>query len=105
MDFLTAFLTPYIMNDINAHIGYIFAAISGIGFLYAILLQPELRGRSLEEVEELFDEFRWGWQFQKVKTTGAGAMMAQLEHHQVDVEADGDGHEKAQDAGVTVRDV
>ena len=31
--------------------------------------------------------------------------MAQLEHHQVDVEADGDGQEKAQDTGVTVRDV
>ena len=30
--FLTAFFTPYIMNDINAHIGYIFAAIQGLDF-------------------------------------------------------------------------
>ncbi|KAK6907947.1 hypothetical protein I203_101948 [Kwoniella mangroviensis CBS 8507] len=64
-------------------IGYLFAGIAGIGLLYAIFLLPELRGRSLEEVDELFEKprFRWGWQFKGVVTTGVGAQIANLESH------------------------
>ncbi|WVQ65533.1 hypothetical protein V865_003192 [Kwoniella europaea PYCC6329] len=81
--FLTAFFTPYIMKSIHADIGYLFAGIAGIGLLYAIFLLPELRGRSLEEVDELFEKprFRWGWQYKGVVTTGVGAQIANLESH------------------------
>ena len=53
--FLTAFCTPYVMNHIGAKIGFVFASIAFIGLVYAIFLLPELRGRSLEEVDELFE--------------------------------------------------
>lgn len=48
--------------------------------LFGIFLVPELKGRSLEETDELFDAgLVWGWQFSKYKTTGAGARIAALE--------------------------
>ncbi|OCF39373.1 hypothetical protein I317_06858 [Kwoniella heveanensis CBS 569] len=88
--FLTAFFTPYIMKSIHANIGFVFAGIAGIGFIYAVLLLPELRGRSLEEVDELFENprFRWGWQYQGVKTTGIGAEIANLERHGAHADAE-----------------
>ncbi|OCF75584.1 flavonol synthase [Kwoniella mangroviensis CBS 8886] len=71
------------LEIVSGDIGYLFAGIAGIGLLYAIFLLPELRGRSLEEVDELFEKprFRWGWQFKGVVTTGVGAQIANLESH------------------------
>jgi hypothetical protein len=79
--FAVAFSSPYILNVIGAKIGYIFTVISGAGLLFAIFLLPELRGRSLEEVDELFEKprFRWAWQFKGAQTTGLGARVAQLQ--------------------------
>ena len=68
---------------------------------FGVFLVPELRGRSLEEVDELYDAgLKWGWQFkvishsnilkfsnlltvppqQSYETTGAGAQIAALEN-------------------------
>ncbi len=48
--------------------------------LFGIFLIPELKGRSLEETDELFDAgLMWGWQFPSYKTSGAGARLAALE--------------------------
>ncbi|WVW84361.1 hypothetical protein I302_106395 [Kwoniella bestiolae CBS 10118] len=80
--FVVAFSTPYVMQKIGANVGYVFAAIAFIGLVFAIFFLPELKGRSLEEMDELFDNprFKWGWQYPKVQTTGAGAAVAQVEN-------------------------
>ena len=79
--FAVAFSSPYILNVIGAKIGYVFTVISGAGLLFAIFFLPELRGRSLEEVDELFESprFRWAWQFKNAQTTGLGARVAQIQ--------------------------
>lgn len=46
---------------------------------------PELTGRSLEEVDELFDAGLWAWQFKGHKTTGIGHRIALLEEHDATV--------------------
>ena len=40
---------------------------------------PELRGRSLEEVDELFEAGLQAWQFSSYKTRGTGALIAALQ--------------------------
>ena len=40
---------------------------------------PELSGRSLEEVDELFERRLWAWQFAGAETTGAGRRIHELE--------------------------
>lgn len=48
--------------------------------LFGVFLIPELKERSLEETDELFDAgLRWGWQFATYETHGAGARIAALE--------------------------
>ncbi|WVQ82101.1 hypothetical protein IAT38_004229 [Cryptococcus sp. DSM 104549] len=69
--FAVSFASPYVVNVIGAKIGYVFTFISGCGLIFSIFFLPELRGRTLEEVDELFDKprFRWGWQFKSAKTS------------------------------------
>ena len=59
---LVGFTSPYIMNapygNIGGKIGYIFAGMSVLSLIFAVLWVPELRGRSLEEVDELFEVSR-----------------------------------------------
>jgi hypothetical protein len=46
------------------------------------LFVPELKGRSLEEVDELFEAKLWAWQFSKYQTSGIGHRIAELEDHE-----------------------
>jgi hypothetical protein len=55
---LTSFTTPYFINskELNwgAQVGYIWAVSNAITFAYFYVFLPEMRGRSLEEIDELF---------------------------------------------------
>ena len=53
------------------------------GAIFAIFFVPELKGRSLEETDELFDMNLWAWQFHNAKTIGIGARITQLEEGNV----------------------
>ena len=67
--------------NLGSNVGWFFAAPSFILMLFGIFLVPELRGRSLEETDELYNAgLRWGWQFSRYETTGAGAQIAALEN-------------------------
>jgi len=79
--FVVSFTSPYIMNYIGGKIGFIFGGVAIVSLIFAILFLPELAGRSLEEVDELFEKprFRWGWQFKNAQTEGVGHRIAALE--------------------------
>ncbi|ORY25074.1 general substrate transporter [Naematelia encephala] len=81
---LVSFTTPYIMNKpyggIGGKIGYVFGGMAAISLVFAILFVPELKGRGLEEVDELFERRHWGWEYSSIKTSGYGAAIAQLEN-------------------------
>lgn len=57
--FVNNYSVPYLLNKpgagLGAKVGYIFAAISICAFLFTVFFVPELKGRSLEEVDELFE--------------------------------------------------
>lgn len=38
------------------------------------------QGRSLEEVDELFEAHIWAWQFKKYKTTGTAGLLTEIEN-------------------------
>ena len=49
-------------------------------FLFGVFIIPDLKGRSLEEVDELFGaRLKWAWQFSRYQTEGTGAKIAALE--------------------------
>ncbi|KAL1406155.1 hypothetical protein Q8F55_007839 [Vanrija albida] len=82
-NWLVSFTSPYIMNKpyggIGGKIGYIFGGMAVLSLLFAIFVVPELRGRGLEEVDELFERPHWGWQYKHIKTTGMGAQIARIQ--------------------------
>lgn len=54
---------PYLLGtggvgvNLGAKVGWIFGGISFLSFIFVTLFIPELSGRSLEEVDELFVSF------------------------------------------------
>lgn len=83
--FLVTFVTPYLLEspgpNMGPKIGWIFAAAAYVSGLFGFFCMPELKGRSLEEVDEMFEAKIQAWDFGKFETTGAGRRLIALEAH------------------------
>ncbi len=81
--FAITFTIPYLLGkpgaNLAAKVGFVFMGICIAGVLFCFFFVPELSGRSLEEVDELFEQNLWAWQFKGATTTGVGARIAELE--------------------------
>ena len=81
--FAVSYSIPYLIGTPGANlgpkIGYFFMGICIAGLLFIIFFVPEITGRSLEEVDELFERRLWAWQFEKAETHGIGRTIAELE--------------------------
>ncbi|KAK3690548.1 general substrate transporter [Podospora appendiculata] len=70
---LTGFCSPYFINpdalNWGAKYGYVWAASSFICGIFYFLFLPELKGRTLEEIDELFERRVPAWKFKSTKTT------------------------------------
>lgn len=57
-NFVVSFVVPYLLNDdyagLHSKVGFIFGAICFLGVVWAWFCFPELKGRSLEEIDEMF---------------------------------------------------
>jgi hypothetical protein len=56
--FVVTFVVPYLINDayagLQSKVGFIFGSICVLGLVWAYFFFPELKGRSLEEIDEFF---------------------------------------------------
>lgn len=56
--FVTSFTTPYLINsryaNLGGKLGYIYGVINVLVVICVYFFVPELKGRSLEEVDQLF---------------------------------------------------
>lgn len=59
LTFLVSFTLPYLLNapyaNLQAKVGYIYGSFSVATFFFAYYFVPELKNRSLEEVDEIFE--------------------------------------------------
>ncbi|KAG7284582.1 hypothetical protein NEMBOFW57_010960 [Staphylotrichum longicolle] len=69
---LTGFCSPYFINPENmnwgAKYGYIWAGSNFACGIFFFLCLPELKGRTLEEIDELFERRISAWKFKTTKT-------------------------------------
>ena len=83
--FIVTFCIPYLLGtpgaNLGAKVGWLLGGDSVIGVIFVIFFVPELAGRSLEEVDELFEARLWAWQFKSYKTSGIGHRITELEEH------------------------
>ncbi len=56
-----AFGVPPLLWNISYKMYYIFAAFNGAAFIHFILLAPETKGYTLEEMDEVFDSGLPAW--------------------------------------------
>lgn len=64
----------------GVRIGWIFGSVALFSMLWGIVFFPELKGRSLEEVDELFEANLKAWQFRDYQTHGTGRLLTALEN-------------------------
>lgn len=54
-----SFSLPYLLNEpyaaFGSRVGFIFGSISAVSLVFAYLFIPDVSGRSLEDVDRLFD--------------------------------------------------
>lgn len=87
-DFVVTYTYPYLYSPANANlgakVGFIYGAFGVLGVVWGYFCLPELTGRSLEELNEMFEErvplrkFK-GWVSSNPQSIGA--MVTELETH------------------------
>ena len=60
MNFLVNFSIPYLMNapygNLGGKVGFIFGSMAVLAFVFTFFCVPECKGRSLEEIDRMFQE-------------------------------------------------
>jgi len=85
-EFGVSFSLPYLLYapyaDLESKVGFIYGSIAFIGIIWAWFYLPETRGRSLEEMEELWQENVPAYRFDSYVTkSSVGLRVSQLERH------------------------
>lgn len=80
---LITFVSPFIQDtgygNLQGKIAFVWGAGSIIAATWAFFVLPELKGRTLEELDELFQKRVNVFEFGRYQTTGAGATLAVIE--------------------------
>ncbi|KAM5346003.1 hypothetical protein ACJ41O_011864 [Fusarium nematophilum] len=75
--FVTSFTTPYLLNPpyavLGGKVGYVYGSICLACATLAFFYIPELKGRSLEEVDQLFTMGIPMWKFKGTRATSTGS--------------------------------
>lgn len=73
--FVVSFTVPYLIREEDAglgpKVGFIYGSICVISFVVVFFLIPEMKGRSLEEIDEMFNANLPTRKFRKYKSTAA----------------------------------
>ncbi|OZJ02724.1 hypothetical protein BZG36_05103, partial [Bifiguratus adelaidae] len=81
--FLVTFTLPYLLNahyaNLGAKVGYIYGAFSILTFFFALFYVPEMKNRSLEEIDEMFAAKISALKSNKFQSTGIGRQILEAE--------------------------
>ncbi|KAF4470247.1 sugar transporter [Fusarium albosuccineum] len=91
--FVVVFCTPYLLREIGSGLAYIWGGFAILSSIWAWFFMPELKGRNLEEIDQLFEANIPARKFSKYQTGGLTHELAVLENGEtigkkVDEEAD-----------------
>ncbi|PSR78135.1 general substrate transporter [Coniella lustricola] len=78
--FLVTFVTPYLLPSMGINIGWIFGSVAAFSVVWSYFFYPELKGRSLEDVDELFEARLPARRFATYETHGAGRILTEIEN-------------------------
>ncbi|KAH8553034.1 general substrate transporter [Umbelopsis sp. PMI_123] len=83
LTFLVSFTLPYLLNapyaNLQAKVGYIYGSFSVLTFIFGYFYVPELKNRSLEEVDEIFENKIPARKTTSYVATGIGRQITEAE--------------------------
>ncbi|RDW91049.1 hypothetical protein BP5796_02214 [Coleophoma crateriformis] len=84
---LVSYISPFIQNspgNLGAKIGFVYGSFSLVAVFFVYFFVPELSNRSLEELDELFQNKVPAWRFKSYKATGVGVQITQIQNINAD---------------------
>ncbi|EOO02646.1 putative high-affinity glucose transporter protein [Phaeoacremonium minimum UCRPA7] len=73
------FVNPYVQRAIGGNVTFIYGSFSVVAIVWVFFVVPETKSRSLEELDEMFQEKVKTRQFGKYVCTGLGAQITEVE--------------------------
>ncbi|KAF5655595.1 sugar transporter [Fusarium sp. NRRL 25303] len=80
--FGVVFDTPYGLRQFGSALAYIWGGFAFLSSVWARFFMPELKGRNLEEIDQLFDANLPAWKFSEYETEGLTHELTVLENGQ-----------------------
>lgn len=77
------YVNPFIQNEpgnLGARIGMVYGSVSIIAMAFVWFFVPEMKGRSLEELDELFHSGIPAWRSKSFISTGIGSRITNIEN-------------------------
>ncbi|KAK9319698.1 monosaccharide transporter [Lipomyces orientalis] len=79
------FANPYVQANLGGSVTFIYGGFSVVAVIWVLIMIPETRGRSLEELDEMFQADVKTRQFKDYQCTGIGAHITHLDEKGVEV--------------------
>ncbi|KAJ3547064.1 hypothetical protein NM208_g1694 [Fusarium decemcellulare] len=79
---LITYVNPFMQNEpgnLGSRVGMIYGSMSVLALIFVMLVVPEMKGRSLEELDELFHSRTPAWKSTRFVATGVGAEITHIE--------------------------
>ncbi|KAI9740153.1 MAG: hypothetical protein M1834_004731 [Cirrosporium novae-zelandiae] len=80
---LVTYINPYIQDEpgnLGSRIGIVYASVSIIAIAFVFFCVPEMKGRSLEELDEMFQSGVSAWRAKSYVCTGIGAQVTEVQN-------------------------
>ncbi|CAH0057654.1 unnamed protein product [Clonostachys solani] len=80
---LITYINPFVQNEpgyLGAKVGMIYGSISILALIFVFLVVPEMSGRSLEELDELFRAKVPAWKSKDYVCTGIGTQITHIQN-------------------------
>ncbi|KAK6423957.1 hypothetical protein LTR81_003344 [Elasticomyces elasticus] len=82
---LVTYINPYMQDagfgNLQGKVGFVYGSFSVVAAVWVIFMLPELKGRALEELDEMFEKNVSVFQFGTFVTEGWGAQIARAEEN------------------------
>ncbi|KAI0481289.1 putative transporter [Xylariaceae sp. FL0804] len=95
---LVSYINPFVQNapgNLGARVGFVYGSFSLIAIPWVFFMVPELKGRSLEELDELFNEKVAARRFKSYVAHGVGARITEVQNANADTKHASKGVEDA----------
>lgn len=80
---LVSYINPFVQEspgNLGSRIGFVYGSFSFLAIFFVYFFVPELKSRSLEELDELFQAAIPAWKFHKYQAHGIGVRITEIQN-------------------------